>query len=477
VALAEAVRRKPLVGTPQPRVAPPRPARTNIAKFRDLSAKLGLDLFPWQETAARYLTATNAQGNPLYREVAIIVARRNGKTTLLLPLIVSRMLEGQQITHAAQQLRLPDEMFRQVVDVFERHYPGLIPKKRGISWRAGQEEIRIETEHGQGRYRPIAANNGAARGLTNDVVIIDELREMTDLGVLSALKPTTAQSPNRQMIYLSNAGTADSLALKSIQARAGLDAALAYLEWSAAPDLKPDDMAGWLVANPAIGHNPAILESLEEDYRAALLGGTMAEFEVERLCREQLSLKPPLVQPDDWAAQDRTVVARPSSPVMAVKMDIGGERASAVVAWRLADQRVAVVPVADVTGSPIDIDAFGPELVKKAQEWRVSVTGFDPYTDVDLIRYFRRNHKIIGRDYALASESFARRTLDHQFVVDDDRELIATDLARTIRKPSQYGTFIAVKADDVPNTAAEAAVRAAWLAVNKPTFLGPARVQ
>jgi hypothetical protein len=473
VALAETARRKPLVGTPRPRVAPPIPARTDIAAFRSLSTKLGLDLFPWQETAARYLTAMNADHHPLYREVAIIVARRNGKTTLLLPVIVGRMLAGQQITHAAQQLRLPDEMFRQVVDVFERHYPELIPKKRGISWRAGQEEIRIE---GGGRYRPIAANNGAARGLTNDVVIIDELREMTDISVLSALKPTTAQSPNRQMIYLSNAGTADSVALKSIQSRAGMDEALAYLEWSAAPDLKPDAMTGWLAANPAIGHNPAILESLEEDYRAALLGGTMAEFEVERLCREQLSLKPPLVQPDDWAAQDRTGVPRPTAPVMAVKMDIGGERASAVVAWRLDAQRIALSPVANITGSPIAIDRFGPELVKKAQEWHVSVVGFDPYTDVDLIRYFRRNAKIIGRDYANASESFARRALDRQFVIADDSEIITTDLAHTIRKPSQYGTFIAGKADETPNTAAEAAVRASWLAVNTPTFIGPARI-
>src|ERR1043165_9004881 len=121
--LAEAPRRKPLLGTPLPRVAPPKPARAKVKEFRALASKLGLELFPWQETAAPYLPARNAENHPLYREVAIIVARRNGKTTLLLPLIVGRMLEGQQITHAAQQLRLPDEMFRQVVDVFERHWP------------------------------------------------------------------------------------------------------------------------------------------------------------------------------------------------------------------------------------------------------------------------------------------------------------------------------------------------------------------
>lgn len=475
--LAEAPHRKPLFGSPTPRIAPPLPAHTDVANFKVLSASLGLDLFPWQETAARYLTATNAEQRPLYREVAIIVARRNGKTTLLLPIIVGRMLAGQQITHAAQQLRLPDEMFRQVVDVFERHYPEMVPKKRGISWRAGQEEIRIDGPNGQGRYRPIAANNGAARGLTNDVVIIDELREMTDLGVLSALKPTTAQSPYRQMIYLSNAGTADSAALKSIQARAGQDDSLAYLEWSAAPELKPDDMTGWLAANPASGHNPAILESLAEDYRAALLGGTMAEFEVERLCREQITLKPAFVEADDWLAQDRSPVARPSSPVMAVKMDIGGERASAVVAWRLGPERVALVPVADVTIDNQGVDAFGPKLLAKANEWRVSTVGFDPYTDTDLIRHFRRSEKIIGRDYANASQAFVDRVMARQFVVTDETELIAADLAHTIRKPSTHGGYIAGNADETPNTMAEAAVRAAWLAVKTPTFLGAARIQ
>jgi len=135
------------------------------------------------------------------------------------------------------------------------------------------------------------------------------------------------------------------------------------------------------------------------------------------------------------------------------------------------------VTVADVAIDNQGVDVFGPELVKKAQEWRVSVVGFDPYTDTDLIRHFRRNQKIIGRDYSTASQAFADRAAAGQFVVSDDANLIANDLAHTIRKPSTNGTFIAGKADDTPNTAAEAAVRATWLAVNIPTFLGPARIQ
>ena len=70
---------KSLTGRTDPRIAPPVPARHETAKMRETAAGLGITLMPWQEVAARYLTALGPEGH-LYREVCIVVARQNGKT-------------------------------------------------------------------------------------------------------------------------------------------------------------------------------------------------------------------------------------------------------------------------------------------------------------------------------------------------------------------------------------------------------------
>ena len=53
---AHSLRHQPK-GHDRPRIAPPIPARSGVKAFAEFSASLGIKLRPWQETAARYLTA------------------------------------------------------------------------------------------------------------------------------------------------------------------------------------------------------------------------------------------------------------------------------------------------------------------------------------------------------------------------------------------------------------------------------------
>ena len=303
-------RRKPLVGSPKPRLAPPTPARANVAEFQALALTLGLDLYPWQVTASRYLTAKDANGHPLYREVAAVVARQNGKTRLLLPLVVMHLKAGHRVIHAAQHLRMPGDFHRELAETLVAKFPELLPAKRGIIWRAGQESIHVM---GGGVYQIVAATGGAPRGLTSDLVIIDELRELTDDRFLAGIKPTMVAKADAQIVYLSNAGTSESVVLNALRARAGQDQRLAYLEWSASPELAPDDIGGWLQANPAIGHKEGLLANLGDEYRAALLGGTMASFETEHLCRWVAAMDERLVKPGDCGRRWRSTWTRRAS--------------------------------------------------------------------------------------------------------------------------------------------------------------------
>lgn len=455
-------RRKALVGSEAPRIAPPAPLKHHAKELSTLAERLEQPLWPWQQRVARYLTAENARGRWLYREVAWVVARQNGKTTILDTLIVDRMLAGASVMHTAQNRDLPRETHDRLATLFERHYPKEVPRG-AIKYGSGKEGIELVSG---GTYRIVAPTRSGARGPANDLVVVDEVLELEDFEFISAAKPTLTASAKPQIVYLSNAGHATSAVLNSLRARGGTDPNLAYLEWSAAPERPPDDVAGWLEANPSIGHNPNMLENLEAEYQANVLGGTMDVWEREHLCRWTVAKTALLVTAEEWSAQS-FLAERPSPvrPAMGIKMDPGGERVAAVIAWPGPDDRVFLDVVADVTGDPVDVDRLGPDMAALAMRLRVGGVAFDPHTDADVARHLQRAQAITGRDYASATERFVRLVAGRKLSVHDPGGILAADLGSTTRRAMAAGTAIAVKAGtDMTNTAAEAAIRAVWMA-------------
>lgn len=469
-----------LVGSPRPRVAPPIPARSGLQQFKEDAQALGVKPRPWQETAARYVTALAPGGGHLYREVAILVARQQGKTEMLKPIITRRMRAGQRVLHLAQTRELPRIMFDVIATALSNE-PDLFPKRRGRTiwprYGSGQEEIKLENG---ATYRIAAANRGGARGQTADVVIVDELREMRDDDFMSAAEPTLTMSPDPQLIYLSNAGDESSAVLNELRDR-GIgeqDPTLAYLEWSAAPSRDAGDRDGWAEANPMIGHFPQVLATLEKAYRKAQLSGNMARFETEHLCRWVPSARQAFVDIKRWAACEVPTLSQPVRPWMAVSMDPGGRRASAVVAWQRDDGTVALQHILEATGTPvIDTDAMGADLRDKARELRVQSVGYDPMTDAALTRWFPRSDSISASRYANASARFVTLA-EAGRLAWTDCATVTEDLGWTTRKAhDEKGAFEAVRAtDDRPITAALAAIRAVWLASEpKPRALDKSR--
>lgn len=454
-----------LVGEPRPRIAPPTPLRHDLAGYHETAASLGITPMPWQDTAASYITATDPDDLWLYREIAALVGRQNGKTTLVKPVIVKRLRMGRHIMHIAQVRELPRIMFEAIADALEASDPDLFPKRRGkIIWPrrgAGSESIILANG---GSYRIAAAVTGGARGHSIDDLIIDELREMDSFAVVNSAKPAQRFSANPQTIYLSNAGTATSVVLNSLRKRASEDPSLAYLEWSADPDYAGDDRRGWAQANPAIGHFPQVLRDLEKDYLAAKLGGNMAGFETEALCRWVDTTREPFVDLDDWAAcRDET--GEPKRPYLGISMDPAGQRASAVVAWKRSDDSLALRVLFDVPGDPIDTERLGKDLRAVAKRLHVVGTGYDPLTDAGLARFLPRAEPVAGQKYANASGRFVT-AVESRSLRWSDAAPVGDDLTWTARKDhDESGSFQAVRAvDDRPITAALAAIRAVWLA-------------
>ena len=319
-----------LLGNATPRIGPPIPARSAHQAIVDRAEELGEPLRPWQVTDVRYITALAPTTGWLYKEVATLAARRNGKTTIMRPIIVEDLINGRKIVHAAQDLKLPRQMHEEVATIIDEQYREFLPSRRGIKYGVGQESIQLTTG---GAYRIVSNTRSGARGMSNDRVLVDEVLELTSMDFVAAAIPTVLTSPWGQVIYFSNAGTNASVVLQWLKARAENDPSLAYLEWSADPDLAPDDIAGWLQANPSIGHEPVMLPNLESEYRKHQMGGTLDVWEREHLCRQTLAHHEAIVSAEQWAMQEFVEEAEPMRPTLGIKMDIGGERASAVLAW------------------------------------------------------------------------------------------------------------------------------------------------
>jgi hypothetical protein len=456
----------PITATPKgrarPRIAPPTPARTEVAEFEAVAKELGIALIPWQRVAAKYLNAVGRDGRWLFPEVCDVVARQNGKTELLVPHIVRRLRMGRRIMHTAQNRELPREVFGRVADIMSRDPGELLREPRFAN---GQEEILCRNG---GKYRIVAPTRGGARGPSNDDLIVDEVRELRDQDFMAAARPTLMASPNPQTLYLSNAGDEASVVLNALRARRDTDPSLAYLEWSAPPERAAGDRVGWYQANPSIGHMPRLLDNLERDYVSHQLAGTLSIFETENLCRWVVSRRERFVDEGAWRRGEATL-GEPIRPYMGIALDPRGRRASAAMAWVQVDGTIGLRLLFDVPGSPIDTDKLGPDLRDAATKHGIVNVGFDPLTDAVLAKFFALSEPIAGQKYANASSRFVA-AVEAGRVKWADCAAVTSDLVWTARKAhDESGSFQAVRGnDDRPITAALAAIRAVWLASEPP---------
>ncbi len=264
------------------------------------------------------------------------------------------------------------------------------------------------------------------------------------------------------MVYLSNAGTDESVVLNSIRVRADSDPSLAYLEWSSAPERSIDDRDGWCEANPAIGH-VLPMEYLERKHRSYTLSGLSAIFETEHLCRWVASMRERLVDEYAWAACQGPV-SDPRSPSLAVSMTPDGQRAAAALAWQRPDGSVALRLLYDVTGRPIDTAKLGADIAKDAKRLGVRRVAYDPVTDAELAKFWPKAERVTGQAYTNASAQFVNLVNAKRIRWQDDGTL-SSELSWTSRKLHDDGHFEAVRmADDHPIPAVLASIRAVWLA-------------
>lgn len=263
----------------------------------------GMELLPWQkwllihalELAPGLTVSTLGERGPLdpifrFRRVVVLVARQNGKSTLSQVLFLFSMyvLRTPLVLGTAQDLDTAEEVWDGALDIVEEtpELAALAAKPIRVN---GKKTIRLRTGE---RYKVKSANRSAARGLTGDLIVMDELREQQTWEAWAAITKTTMARPAAQIWAFSNAGDATSVVLRYLRKRAhadlgdpdGINAAddpslllpdegevnhsemealgeedlsgstLGLFEWSAEPGKDVTDPEGLAQANPSLGY-------------------------------------------------------------------------------------------------------------------------------------------------------------------------------------------------------------------------------
>ncbi|MGK9222059.1 MULTISPECIES: terminase large subunit domain-containing protein [unclassified Microbacterium] len=241
-----------------------------------------------------------------FRTVLLLVARQNGKSTLLTVLILWRLFQdGARMvleTHASlDHARAAWEEAVAVAEAIPELADEIAKKNEG----KGSELVRLD---GGETFKIAAANRRGGRGFRGDLILFDELREHQDWRAWSATSKTTMARRRAQVWGVSNAGDASSVVLRhlrkvAISAITGealegvpedlldeldLDS-IGLFEWSAGTtDGEPDgplrgiwDREGWAQANPSLGYT----ELDERAIAAAAASDPEWEFRTEVLCQ------------------------------------------------------------------------------------------------------------------------------------------------------------------------------------------------
>lgn len=247
---------------------------------------LGMELLPWQKWFLIHALELLRDGSFRYRTVVLLVARQNGKSTLaqVMALFFMYIRGARLVIGTAQNLDIAEEVWAGAVEIAQE-CADLAAEIKKVNQTNGKKSLDLETGE---RYKVQTASRRGGRGLSGDLILLDELREHQSWDAWGAITKTTMARAMAIILALSNAGDASSIVLRYLRkmAHAGLgdpdginaelggdvvkllevlpddvegmeeldDDSLGIFEWSAPPGCSMDDRQGWAAANPSLGY-------------------------------------------------------------------------------------------------------------------------------------------------------------------------------------------------------------------------------
>ncbi|WP_420123196.1 hypothetical protein [Nakamurella sp.] len=290
--------RRPRVDTHAPYELTYGPAAVRLAEAA------GLFLDPWQQDSLHRMLALDEHGRWRHFEVAELVARQNGKGSILEARVLAGfLLFGERlIMWSAHEYKTAIELFLRVKQLIAAlveagEIDGSDIKVIHTNGEQGFE--RLST--GQ-RIKFIARSKDSGRGFSGDLNIIDEAYAYTP-AQQSALMPTMSARTNPQIVYASSPpldGISGEV-LFALRERGDptaprpadappwqQDESLAYRDWGAAGDL--ENLDGIDLGDPDLWAqtNPALPTRISEQF----VGREFRAMSREHFARERIGIWP-----------------------------------------------------------------------------------------------------------------------------------------------------------------------------------------
>lgn len=227
-----------------------------VIEFARYTLRTPLD--PWEEWAVIHMGELLPDGRPRFREVLIVVARQNGKTFLMRVLCLFwQFIEQWPMTvSTGTTLGLAKETWQNIIGA----------AKDCEDIRDDIEDIRSGTglesfiAAGGCQHKPFAANKRAARSLSVDRALIDELRMHNSFDAWNAITKAANARPFAQIVCITNQGDDTSVVLDSLRNQAmafiktgdpdKYNPRLGLFEWSVPDGASPLDLHALAMANP-----------------------------------------------------------------------------------------------------------------------------------------------------------------------------------------------------------------------------------
>lgn len=360
----------PMAFAPPPRfITPMDPdAPSEGREIARLARALGKPLMPWQRTVVQGATELTEHGLYKYSKVLITVPRQSGKTTVLGPVKLHRIMTRPNSTafSSAQTGKDADKRMRDLIQLtvgsplaplFKPRYAagsmGLsLANGSRLSTFAGPENIHGET--------PILVD-------LDEIWAHDQAKGVDFAGAIGPAQSTL--EGYAQWWNISTRGTANSGMLNEMleQGYAGVPG-LFLADWSAPDGADVYEPKVWWVFHPALGNT--ISEGV-----IAKEAGSMPRGEFIRAYanRQAEIIGDPIMAPDDWEAMHAVAMPVPSRRDIVVTYETHQGHSAVMATWRGDDEtpRTRVLHAAPGDGWVI------PFVRQIAEEWEPAAIAAD----------------------------------------------------------------------------------------------------
>jgi hypothetical protein len=383
---------------------------------------------PWQVHALTGQLAYNVHGELLHRTSLVSTARQNGKTVALSSLVGWWLTEmpkirgkKQTVLTTANRLDLAITLFDQIAPILEQRFGASSVKAYGRN--------SVTMPDGS-KWTVRAAKPSVGHGTSNDLIVADEIWDMSQLAIDGGLIPSMRARKSPLLSCWSTAGTEASTAFlrwreQGLRAIDKQQASLLYFaEWSPPPDIDPMTPAAWSYGNPALGHTleqSTIQAESENPDRAQFLRASVNLW---------VASDRGWIPPGVWPALKHNGDI-PVGGIVAIETSMDDSRYFGLRAVALPDQRVCAT-VAFV------VDSFAALLVEVD---RLSAEGckfaISPSIDIQWPTHLQAKKVVVGYGEILKYTPTVRNLISEKILLHDGSTQLAEHVQRAVAVKTQ----------------------------------------